>query len=78
MILRRLTLNPFAAGRDKSIEFAPGLTVVLGPNEAGKSTLAAALHRALFAGGAMTQVRFRILIAPYLPVGHGNTARVSL
>ena len=78
MILQRLTLNPFAAGRDRSIAFDRGLTVILGPNEAGKSTLAAALHRVLFAGGAMTQVRFRTLIAPYLPVGHGNTARVTL
>ncbi len=78
MIVRRLGLNPFAGGRDRNLEFAPGLNVVLGPNEAGKSTLAAALRRVLFAGAPMTQVRFRSLIAPYLPVGQGNTARASL
>ncbi len=78
MILRRLTLNPFAAGRDRSIEFAPGLTVILGPNEAGKSTISSALKTVLFARGPMTLTRFRSEIQPYLPVGLGDTVRVAL
>lgn len=78
MILRRLTLHLFAAGNGRSIQFVPGLNVVLGPNEAGKTTLSSALKRVLFSGGPMTQARFRAEIQPFLPVGIGDTARVSL
>jgi DNA repair exonuclease SbcCD ATPase subunit len=31
-----------------ALSFAPGVTLIAGPNEAGKSTLVEALHRALF------------------------------
>jgi DNA repair exonuclease SbcCD ATPase subunit len=41
--LRRVRLH-----NDLELTFAPGLTVIGGPNEAGKSTLVEALHKALF------------------------------
>ena len=78
MIVRRITLHQFAGGSGRSVEFLPGLNVVLGPNEAGKTTLSSALRCVLFAGGPMNQVRFRTEIQPFLPVGIGNTARVAL
>ncbi|MYK85593.1 MAG: AAA family ATPase, partial [Synechococcus sp. SB0669_bin_7] len=34
--------------RELSLDFAPGLTIIGGANETGKSTLLEALHRALF------------------------------
>jgi uncharacterized protein YhaN len=42
-----LTLDQLRRYRDHTIELAPGLTVVRGPNEAGKSTLQRALELAL-------------------------------
>lgn len=42
--LAALSFGPF---RDRTFHFAPGLTVVYGPNEAGKSSLHAALYAAL-------------------------------
>ena len=47
MILRRLQLHPFAGSADREVRFEPGLNVILGPNEAGKSTLRRALRQAL-------------------------------
>ncbi|MGC9317325.1 MAG: ATP-binding protein [Armatimonadota bacterium] len=49
MILTRLRLQRFGRFRDASWEFAPGLNVIRGPNEAGKSTMREAIVRLLFA-----------------------------
>ncbi|HTX99344.1 MAG TPA: AAA family ATPase [Bacteroidota bacterium] len=78
MIVRRLMLNPFAGGADRVIDFGRGLNVVLGPNEAGKSTISSALRSVLFARGPMTVNRFKHEVQPFLPVGRGDTARVAL
>jgi hypothetical protein len=42
-----LALAGFGAFRDRKVDLAPGLTVVFGPNEAGKSTWHAAAYAAL-------------------------------
>ncbi len=47
MRVERLDLVAFGPFRDRRIELAPGLTVIYGPNEAGKSSLHAALTTAL-------------------------------
>ncbi|HEY3416355.1 MAG TPA: AAA family ATPase [Armatimonadota bacterium] len=39
MRLLRLNVTGFGSLRERVVEFAPGLTVLLGPNEAGKSTV---------------------------------------
>lgn len=49
MILTRLRLQRFRCFRDASWEFAPGLNVIRGPNESGKSTMREAIVRLLFA-----------------------------
>ncbi|MGD9496179.1 MAG: AAA family ATPase [Armatimonadota bacterium] len=48
MILRSLRLQRFGRFRDEAWEFAPGLNVIRGPNEAGKSTMREAIVRLLF------------------------------
>ena len=48
MRLRSLRIDGFGRLADRTFEFGPGLNVVVGPNEAGKSTLAAALVAALY------------------------------
>ena len=42
----RVTAKSFGPFRDKSLELAPGMNVIHGPNEAGKSSL----HSALYVG----------------------------
>jgi DNA repair exonuclease SbcCD ATPase subunit len=45
--IRRLQVKDFRRYRDLDIDFAPGLTVVRGPNEAGKSTIQRAIELAI-------------------------------
>lgn len=48
MRLQRLEVQDFRSIRAATIAFGPGLTVVYGPNELGKSTIVEAIHAALF------------------------------
>ena len=48
MRLERLEVRDFRGIRAATIEFGPGVTVLHGPNELGKSTLVEAIHAALF------------------------------
>ena len=54
MRLRHCRLQQVRLHRDLSLDFAPGLTLIGGPNESGKSTLIDALHRALFLRATVT------------------------
>ena len=47
MRIRRLQLRDVRRYRELDIDLAPGLTVVRGPNEAGKSTIQRAIELAL-------------------------------
>ncbi len=47
MRLRRLSINSFAVIRSIDIEFGPGLNVLYGPNDLGKSTVVAAIRLGL-------------------------------
>ncbi len=48
MIIRRYSCKRFAGLKDKSIDFEANLNVILGPNEAGKSTVVEGLYAVLF------------------------------
>lgn len=39
MIIKKIKIKSFGKFKDKSLDFSPGVQVVYGPNEAGKSTL---------------------------------------
>jgi len=78
MKLKSIQLKPFAGISNKKVDFYPGLTVILGPNEAGKSTLLNALKSVLFTEVELTKVRFDNLMKEYMPVKGGDTIRVSL
>lgn len=49
MVLTRLEIRRFKCLRDRVLEFKPGLNIIRGPNESGKSTLRAALMAVFFA-----------------------------
>lgn len=74
MRLKKATLRCYRIHRDLQVEFAPTLTLVSGPNESGKSTLAQAVHRALFlkAKGATEHHRAMESLC------HGGTPEVEL
>ncbi|MDD5015394.1 MAG: AAA family ATPase, partial [Atribacterota bacterium] len=78
MKIKSIQLKPFAGIKNKKVEFCPGLTVILGPNEAGKSTLLNALRSVLFTEAELTRSRFDKLMKEYMPVKGGDTVRVSL
>ncbi len=48
MILKRITVANFRRFKYANIDFAPGLNVIKGPNESGKSTLIQAILAALY------------------------------
>ncbi len=77
MIVTRLRLHPFGFFSDKEIRFLPGLNVVLGPNEAGKSTLFSAVRSSLLRT-RLKKPEFDKLMARYLPASGGDMARLEL
>jgi len=48
MIIRRYSCKRFAGIADKTVDFGDNLNVVIGPNEAGKSTLVEGMYSVLF------------------------------
>ncbi|MDB5095267.1 MAG: hypothetical protein JWO85_3368 [Candidatus Eremiobacteraeota bacterium] len=71
MKLRSLQVEGFGRLADRSFDFAPGLNVVVGPNEAGKSTLAAALVASLYGLQRGEKDRWR----PWAANGYGTVLR---
>lgn len=78
MILNRLHLHPFAGTQDREVEFAGGLNVVLGPNEAGKSTLFNALLHVLLTTTDLTASAFKNALGRFMPAAGGDTIRARL
>ena len=48
MIIKKYSCKRFAGIKDKDIVFQENLNVILGPNEAGKSTLVEGIYASLF------------------------------
>lgn len=78
MILERLEITTFAGLSAMALEFAPGLNVVLGPNEAGKSTLFQAIQHTLLTPARLGKRQFQSLLGRHLPLGGADTVACSL
>lgn len=78
MIINGLKLCTFAGITDIPVTFKKGLNVILGPNEAGKSTLVNALDMALFTPTACGKRQFDKEILPFMPLSGGDTITVEL
>ncbi len=78
MIFQSIRLHPFAGFADIELNFEPGLNVLVGPNEAGKSTVFTGLQRVLFTPVRLHNRDYDAQIAPLLPIGGGDTISVTL
>jgi exonuclease SbcC len=68
-----MKIESFGGLTDKSVTFTPGLNVVLGPNEAGKSTLFEGIRHVLLTPAKLGKSTFRRKLANFLPIGGGDT-----
>jgi DNA repair exonuclease SbcCD ATPase subunit len=68
----RLHLRDFAALKDADVEFGPGLNVLYGPNDLGKSTLVDAIRLALLLPQTSTQIE------EYVPWTGGREPAVDI
>ena len=78
MQLQKLRLHPFAGLAERTCEFVPGMNVVLGPNEAGKSTMVNGILCALFESTSYGKLHWRKNLEQFIPRGGGDTFGVSL
>ena len=78
MLIRTISLHPFAGMVDRDFSFSPGMNVVLGPNEAGKSTLVKALLTVLFESTKYGKIHWDKKLSDFVPQAGGDTFRVSL
>ena len=78
MRLIQIELCPFAGFQQRTVDFKPGLNVVLGENEAGKSTLVNAIKSVLFENTQQIKREFTPFAEKYIPRGKGDHAKVNL
>jgi len=78
LILETLQVASFGALISVRLELEPGANVILGPNEAGKSTLFKALQHLLLTPVNLNKRSFQETIRPLLPVGGGDTVSASI
>lgn len=78
MIITSIKLHPFAGISDLKVPLKAGLNVVLGPNEAGKSTLVSALNVALFESTKYRQPHWVNHLERFVPLQGGDVFQVSV
>ncbi len=78
MILQKVRIESFAGLSDRELDLREGLNVVLGPNEAGKSTLFQAIRHTLLTPAALGKLQFDKLMRPFVPLGSGNTIACTI
>ena len=61
MRLHSITVRNYRIHRERTVDFDPSLTLIGGPNEAGKSTLVEAAHRALFLKAKGTGEAYKVM-----------------
>lgn len=78
MILKQIELCPFAGIQQRSITFQAGLNVIVGENEAGKSTLVNAIKAVLFESTNQAKRPLQEFGDKYFPRGKSDQAKVVL
>ena len=78
MKLIRIQLHPFAGVSNRTVDFKGGLNVVLGPNEAGKSTFVSALRLSLFMPTNVGRKMYKKEIERFMPITGGDTIQIKV
>src|SRR5665648_759308 len=75
MIIKSYKCNRFAGIKDKSITFEDHLNVILGPNEAGKSTVVEGIYSVLFKSSKLGNqtVQDKEFKSRFMPIQSGDT-----
>lgn len=79
MIINSVLLKPFGGLTDNQIDFKPGLNIILGPNETGKSTIYRAIQNGLFKRTDLRKnsLEYKDDILANIPIG-GDVAYVEI
>lgn len=78
MRVKTVKLHPFAGVVGKRFVFTEGMNVILGPNEAGKSTIFNAITHGLLTTTNLTAGKVSDIMGDYFPVNGGDVIRVTL
>jgi exonuclease SbcC len=78
VILLKVGIESFAGLAGREVELAEGLNVVLGPNEAGKSTLFQAIRHTLLTPAALKGRESKAMLEAFLPRGGGDSIACTL
>ena len=78
MKLTSVRLHPFAGIRERTYDFNNGLNVILGPNEAGKSTVFQAILNGLLTTTSLTAAKLESEMGRYFPATGGDVIRVDI
>src|SRR5665648_293957 len=75
MIIKSYKCNRFAGIKDKSITFEDNLNVILGPNEAGKSTVVEGIYSVLFKSSKLgnKSIEDKEFKSRFMPIQSGDT-----
>jgi len=71
-------LHPFAGVVEESFDFTDGMNLIIGPNEAGKSTLFNAITHGLLTTTNLTEGKVNDIMGDYFPVNGGDVIRVTI
>lgn len=78
MIITKLYMDTFGGIANRETIFQPGLNVVVGANETGKSTMFHAIRHVLLTPVTLNKRAFEKTMEPFLPVGGGDTIAAEL
>ncbi|MFM7639468.1 MAG: AAA family ATPase [Bacteroidota bacterium] len=78
MKLKQIELCPFAGFNQRTVAFESGLNILLGENEAGKSTLINAIKAVLFENTTQNKRALQDFSDKYFPRGKSDQAKVVL
>ncbi|OGP63062.1 MAG: hypothetical protein A2170_11795 [Deltaproteobacteria bacterium RBG_13_53_10] len=78
MILTRLHVHTFGCFSNRRTDFQRGLNVILGPNEAGKSTLFHAIQKIILVPAKLKKIDFEKEMVRFLPIAGGDTLDAEL
>lgn len=72
MFIKKYSCQRFAGLKDKNIDLDQGLNVILGPNEAGKSTIVDGIYSTIFKNVRLDKRKDKDFINRYMPYPKGD------